>query len=82
MNLYNIYKEASRRIAQKEYKFACDALAAADENCKLITTYLFKDYFEPDEHNGFWWTTEVTEENQLARSLALLFMAEFVKEKE
>ena len=86
MNNSQIYKKAAEGIVNNKIRFACDSLTLEisriqeikDRNWELRD--LFKIYFKPEPK---WiypnWFGAFTEENQLARSLALLFMSEIIK---
>ena len=78
-----IYKEAARRIAEGESNFSCNAVSVSVplEVFEETQHRLIQDYeriFKPNQKDsdGIWFGLEIYEENQLARSLALLFMAE------
>lgn len=84
MKKWNLYREASKRVAEGESRYACDAIAFfTKSNFHPEFNELFKPSAEeinkyPDCNNWAWFG-EHTERNQLARSLALLFMAELDK---
>lgn len=84
----SVYRKAARRIVSKKNLFCCSAIADSTD----IHTYSnrlewdFIRYFKPYmnelffESTFFWFGRESINENQLARSLALLLMAEIVKD--
>lgn len=75
------YKRAAEMIANNRYCYCCDALVSL--NCNRTE---FIKIFKPTKKelskstnfigNSFFWGTDCREEDQMARSLALLFMAE------
>ncbi len=74
------YRPAARSIALKKDNYACIALQRFSLSGYELRK--FTDMFAPDEagdYDAFF--GEVTNQNQLARSLALLFMAEMSLEE-
>ena len=69
MTLKQIYREAARQIAEGESSCCCWAINGIS---RVDFLRIFKPY---DYITGFFYGN-VTPENQLARSLALLIMAE------
>lgn len=63
----------SKVDGQPEY--ACLAMIDAG----FSNTVNFEKYFKPRKYTGAWFGNRFDPENQLARSLALLFMAELDK---
>jgi hypothetical protein len=76
LTYYDLYNKAARYIVNGGAFFSCGALWKAGHSL-----FLYKDYFMHDvDENNAWWNADVTDENQLTRSLALLFMAEIEKD--
>lgn len=72
------YKKASKLLCNIFINNgACYSLAQATKYDPQMQDY-FRYYFSPNipYSSGYWWGATYNEENQLARSLALLFMAE------
>ena len=71
-----IYRKASEHIANNLVRYACDAILWADINQDTSEFRAeFSKWFNPFSNSGLWWGP-VNRENQLARSLGLLFMQE------
>lgn len=83
MRLSNVYKKASERIVLGKNMQSCVAIMDVTGLIQNISLDNYKELFthHKSEENG-WWCDEFTPENQLTRSLALLFMAEIAKENE
>lgn len=80
-----LYYNASKLIAEKEYVFSCVALAVCiftegskKRNLQIDLLYKYEYFFEHHikEANSWWGNGDFSEESQLCRSLALLFMHE------
>ena len=81
----SIYRKAAKRIAEKENKFSCAAIIHASKKMnkeKYLQVRIFQDYFKPKDVdlNMAWWDVPTKTKNQLARSLALLLMAEIERD--
>lgn len=76
------YLKAAEGLVDNKYPFyVCGALCHAITGGDVFGTcpeevYAFQRMFEPTEYREKYWFGDLTEENQLARSLALLFMYE------
>jgi hypothetical protein len=84
MKKSKVYLKAAKRIANNESLYCCLAIQfAAFHANREGSDFLdyFSEIFQPTvRHFEPWWSNpEETDEDQLARSLALLFMAEIVK---
>ncbi len=81
----NIYREASERIVNDTERFCCDALRINGYNFveRWDALDAFDKMFCPENVGllSYWWGFEKTKESQLARSLALLFMAEMTQDE-
>ena len=81
----SIYRKAAKLIASGDCDFACVAIAYLSESKDPYSPeeLSFAKYFKPKDtyFNLPWFGDWNDEENQLARSLALLFMAEIEKEQ-
>ena len=81
----SIYRKAAERIASGESDFACIAIEDLSESQlqPSLAELSFSEYFKPEDTLDIlpWFGFTYDEENQLARSLALLFMAEIEKEQ-
>ncbi len=73
------YLAAAKRIVAKESKFCCSALTQVQQ-----PPFSFRSWFRPDGQDdiAIWYGMPGNQQNQLTRSLALLFMAEIAKEGE
>jgi hypothetical protein len=80
----NVYTQAAELLVNNNIRGACTAIGQVPECMELFTPYIseFAGVFNEGNHKSYWYGFEMTEENQMARSLALLFMAEIAKEKE
>lgn len=71
MNKGEKYIEAAKEMSENQYEFCCHLIRR-----RGLSTKQFKKYFDPNNGSiAFYGDIE----NQLARSLALLFMAELDK---
>ena len=79
----SIYRKAAERIASGESIFACIAINDLSESGNLYSPeeLSFAKYFKPEDSGNIWFGYWLDKENQLARSLALLFMAEIESEQ-
>jgi hypothetical protein len=90
-----VYREAARQVTEGENGSACFAISKATYSfaprhldywdkvrLQLSNVDYFAAYLKPEivDEWGRWYDTFV-EENQMARSLALLFMAEISKDE-
>lgn len=78
-----IYKRAAEMIANGKLNVACSAIDLASGSGFIYTRqrYKFEVMFMPEnKRSSSTWFDEPTPENQLARSLALLLMAEMEEE--
>ena len=80
------YLRAAEMIANGSQRYCCFAIRHAVNHkgdiwgCPYVSG--FKEMFDPMDGSGHLWWDNPTPENQLARSLALCFMAEIAKEGE
>lgn len=76
MNKREKYIKASERIVLGNNFLCCTSIAALG-----LKNGKFEEYFKPSwaDYDSEWFGSEEVEENQIARSLALLFMAELDK---
>ena len=79
----SIYRKAAERIVSGESDFACIAINDLSESQNICSPegLYFAEYFKPEDSCSSWFGYTYDEKNQLARSLALLFMAEIEKEQ-
>ena len=81
----SIYRKAAERIVSGESDFACIAINDLSESQNLYSPeeLYFAEYFKPEiiSDDISWFGDWIDKENQLARSLALLFMAEIESEQ-
>lgn len=81
-----VYIKAAKLIANEGVRACCDAIIQASVE-DYIPSYnaelTFMGVFQPDItcYRSYWWGFAMTEESQLARSLALLFMAEMTQDE-
>ena len=81
----SIYRKAAEIIASGESVFACVAIIYLSKSQEYPPPEVlsFTEYFKPEiiSDDISWFGDWLDKENQLARSLALLFMAEIEKEQ-
>lgn len=89
-----LFRKASELVFKGKSKFACFAILDATSKCDYFyitpESEAFARFFQPeynqlatmDDDNDGWFGPAYVEENQLARQLALLFMAEMSKDLE
>ena len=68
------YKKAARQIAEGKERLCCYSIYRNSSGTALINKFL--GMFEPKTNNKAFFYGSFNPKNQLARSLALLFMAE------
>jgi len=75
------FTEGARAIAQGNSKFACNTLGNSF-TWHTLEVKFYRNCFSPDPDRIYWafYGQETVEENQLARTLSLLFAAELAKE--
>jgi hypothetical protein len=74
----NTYLRAAKRLETADY--ACIALGVKGGGYK--EKIKFTKLFKPENYNHYYpWFGEINPENQMARSLALLFMHEIEKDR-
>lgn len=84
MKRSTIYRKAARRIADGKHFLSCLAISKYDNYINRGGSIaVYEDMFQ---HSRFycklgWWNDVITPENQMTRSLALLFMAEIAKDE-
>lgn len=81
-----VYRESAKAIAEGTARYCCGALneKAVEDDDYWEATQTFKNMFSPynmELGQHYWWGFQTTEESQLARSLALLFMAEMAQDE-
>ncbi len=72
-----VYRKAAARIESGKSLTACSALWGVKDEYIIN----FANYFKDSGSGLFWWGNYSVEKNQLARSLALLFMAEIAEDE-
>lgn len=84
MDLVRIFENASERIMTGQNSYACCAIVDASAGpAALVAVNLFIKLFKPKGKSvDQGWFGYLGPEAQLARSLALLFVAEILKEGE
>ncbi len=80
----NVYRKAAELIANSETRYACLAIGRANsyQYSYPSPSELFINMFSPEDGTRYWWGFQTSEKSQMARSLALLFMAEIASENE
>jgi hypothetical protein len=89
MRISTIYTRAAKLIAENKEPFCCTALRAVLENNLGVpykkSTYenYFEDVFRParKSSDASWFGDRTELQNQVARTLALLFMIEIIKDE-
>ncbi len=83
MNRKSVYYKAAILIAEGKKSLACDAIGTVMGSYYTNRRIAFEMLFKPTEQDEWnaWYGTK-TKNNQLARSLALLFLAEMENEYE
>lgn len=79
------YRKAAKSFFNNDLRASCEALlyvGATTEQIAILRCE-YTDMFKPEDtsEHWYWWGFEKTEESQLARSLALLFMSEMTQDE-
>lgn len=76
-----IYKKAAQLVADGKLPYACWAITDVTMSSYGPYSIKFAQYFRQEGYGAYWFGNKEEPENQLARSLALLFMAEMEDDK-
>lgn len=81
-HLAKVYRRAAERIASGESYLACIAIGDTESSHRAKAEFIFAEFFQPRSIFGHqaWFGYSDIQQNQMARSLALLLMTEMAEE--